>query len=631
MLTRGFIAELRLLQGEIDAGRLAILCGAGISAPPPASLPLAAALVQRTTHRLLHPYEGWLRALTLRPEMLFSYLYRKNAPVTFDAIRDALSTGAFNRLHHFCAQVIERRGAVITTNFDTLIEAALEAGAIPFHRSTSTSRFRNAVLFKIHGSADDPASLALTIDQVGAGLDAERSRSLHKLVRGRVVLVLGYSGNDQLDIMPVLRIAGYDRIVWIVHDRASRLRRTKPPLAELRLLPRATFWRGDTSEAVEALAPSPTGAGGRASAGSPMTAAGELSDDQKRHAVAEILMHENRYREVIDFVDRYPSHGDLRLTIARFEASSSISRRPADWSAQRDGFLDALFEGPADEQIEFLPTMAKFNHRLDRLRLLRQIELRALAGDAATEQHIEAAIETLYELIYNHFLSDAKELHDAIAQALARRPNLLLRGRLLIEQAYLLSQRYALETPEPALLAEGVRACQEASFLLGPEICNDPFFFHQARSNLGWLYRLRGEFELAGAELKAARRYFHGVSFNNALTQWLLLAGLRRAEGKFAQARRLLRSFFRINRDSGRTYWLGFASREDAICAAALGAKPAGVRSLLRAAARCFEEEENQAEADLTRLIEGRVLNLAGSAPSSPFTEPVGIAWKQRQ
>lgn len=30
MLTRGFIAELRLVQSEIDAGRLAILCGAGI-------------------------------------------------------------------------------------------------------------------------------------------------------------------------------------------------------------------------------------------------------------------------------------------------------------------------------------------------------------------------------------------------------------------------------------------------------------------------------------------------------------------------------------------------------------------------------------------------------------------------
>ena len=626
MLTRSLAAELRLVRRDIDAGRLAILCGAGISAPPPASLPLAAELVQQTIHRLLCPYESWLQSLTIRPEMLFSYLYRKDAVATLDAIRQALSTGAFNLLHDFCAQVIERGGAVITTNFDTLIESALDARAIAFHRSTLACRVGNSVLFKIHGSIDDAASLAFTIDQVGAGLGQERSQSLHALLRGRVVLVLGYSGNDQLDILPVLRTAGYDRIIWIVHDSARAWRRARPPLPELRFLPRATFWQGATAEAADALAPAPLVAGSRPSGGSSASAPA-IPDDAKRHAVVEILMHENRYREVIDFVDRHPAADDLRLNIGRFEASSSISARPADWTAQRDRFLDKLFKASADQQVEFLPTMAKFNHRLDRLRLLRDIELRALVGADATEQHVEAAIETLYELVYNHFLDDAEELREAIANALRRRPNLLLRGRLLIEQAYLAAQKFALKGPQTELLADGIGACEEAAVLLGPEICNDPFFLHQARSNLGWLYRLRGEFRSAERELKAARRYFRGVSFNNALTQWLLLAGLRRAEANFAQARRLLRSFFRINRDSGRAYWLGFAWREDAICAAALGIAPARVRALLVAAARHFEDEENQSEADLTRLIEKRLLDNGEPLPPGLFTEPVGAAW----
>lgn len=626
MLTRRLAAELRLLRRDIDAGRLAILCGAGISAPPPASLPLAADLVQQTIHRLLRPYESWLRPLAIRPEMLFSYLYRKDAVATFDAIRQALSTGGFNRLHDFCAQVIERGGAVVTTNFDTLIEAALHARAIAFHRSTLACRVRNEVLFKIHGSIDDAASLALTIDQVGAGLGPERSRSLRALLRGRVVLVLGYSGNDQLDILPVLRAAGYNRIIWIVHDSAAGWRRAKPPLPELRHLPRATFWQGATAEAAEAAAPSPLRAGSRAPGGS-SAARPTIPNAAKRHAVVEILMHENRYREVIDFVDRHPVADDLRLNIARFEASSSISTRPPDWAARRDRFLDDLFQASVDRQVEFLPTMAKYNHRLDRLRLLREIELRALVGADVTEQHVEAAIETLYELIYNHFLDDAQELRGAIADALQRRPNLLLRGRLLIEEAYLAAQRFVLEGPQPELLAHGIGACEEAAVLLGPEICNDPFFLHQARSNLGWLYRLRGEFRPAERELKAARSYFRGVSFNNALTQWFFLGGLRRAEGNFAQARRLLQSFFRINRESGRTYWLGFAWREDAVCASALGIAPARVRALLRAAARHFVDEENHAEAHLTRLIEKRLLDSAEPMPPGLFTQPAGAAW----
>lgn len=628
MLARTFSEELRLLRDEMEAGRLAILCGAGISAPPPASLPLAANLVQWTIHRLLHPHESWLRSMAIRPEMLFSYLYRRNAPAAFAAIREALSSGAFNPLHHFCAQVIRRRGAVITTNFDTLIEAALESCSIPYHRSVRTSRVRNAVLFKIHGSIDDPASLALTIEQVGAGLGPERSRTLNKLVRGRILLVLGYSGNDQLDILPVLRSAGYERVVWIVHDSTGGGGRSKPPIPELRLLPRATFYRADTSEAVNALAPARLEAGSRSGDAASPPDAVALAEDDKRQAVVDILMHENRYRKVIAFIDRSAVHHDLRLRIARFEASSSISARTADWTAQRDQFLDELFAASADEQVAFLPTMAKFNHRLDRLHLLREIELQALAGEDATEQHIEAANETLYELVYNHFLSEAEELRRAIEAALYRRPNLLLRGRLLIEQGYLLAQRHALDGPIPTLLTHGVKACEEAQFILGPEICNDPFFHFQARSNLGWLHRLRGEFARADAELKAARRYFRGVSFNNALTQWLLLAALRRAEGEFTAARRLLRSFLRIHRQSGRTYWLGFAWREDAICAAALRVAPSRVRSLLRLATRHFEEEENSAEADLTRLIEKRLLDSAEPVPIALFAEPAGVAWK---
>lgn len=627
MLTKQLADELARLRIEIERGRVAILCGAGISVAPPSSLPLAAGLVQQIISRLLQPYAHSLRSLAIRPEVFFSYLYRQDPRATLDAIRAAVSGDAFNAVHDVCGQIIARGGAVITTNFDLMIEAAMVERGTSFECTTLGCRARRSVLFKIHGSIDDDSSLAFTIDQVGAGLGTERARCLNQVVRDRVVIVLGYSGADQLDIVPALQTSRYERIIWIVHDPSGPWRRTKPPLPDLARLERATFWRGPTGEVAAALAIDALNAGHCAVA-RPTPTVRQLPDDTKRHVVADILMHEDRYRDVIHFVDALSSaEVDLKLEIRRFEASSSISTRPADWVAQRDRFLDHLFDATPDVQVEFLPTMAKYNHRLDRLLQLRDLELLAMAGGDATEEHVEAAVETLYELIYNHLLADAEKLRAAIAQALDKRPNLLLRGRLLIEQAYLASQRFAQEAADSSLLSEGRKACEEAMFLLGPDICNDPFFLHQARSNLGWLHCLQGDVGRAERELTAARRYFRDVSFNNNLTQWFLLAGLRRAEGKFAQARRLLGRFHRINRDSGRSYWLGFAWREEAICGAALGIGPARIHAQIQASIRHFEAEENQAEADLTRGIAERLLASHGPVPQALFREPAGLAW----
>lgn len=625
MHSPSFRTELQRVRDAIGAARIAVLGGAGISAPPPASRPLAAALVERTIGRVLEPYQERLRAVSLRPEMLFSYLLDKSEPATIAAIDEAISGGRHKRLHDFCAQIIGVGGAVVTTNFDTLIEAALEARGTSFHRCVYRCRERDSVLFKIHGSIDDPQSLIVTMDHVGAGLRRDRTETLEALLRDRLALVIGYSGNDQLDIVPALRGCAYDRLVWIDHEGSDRCRRAEPRVPELRALPRTAFWRGPTALIVEALSPSPLQVGHRAARASSQRLGAALSDLEKKQVVVEILMHQDRYEEVRDFIDTVGHTNDRRLRIARFEAEGSISTRSPDWVDERDAFLDELFESSSDTQIEFLPTMAKFNHRLDRLRQLREIELRALGDADFSPRHVEASIETLYELIYNHFLDEAQELEARISAALERRPLLLLQGRLEIERAYLATQLFLHRRPVPDLIDAGVAAAERALYLLSPRICNDAFFCNQARSNLGRLRGLGGQVEAGARTLQSARRYFRGVSVNNYLTQIFYQAELRRREGEFESARRLLRSFFRINRDSGRTYWLGFAWREAAICAKALGATLGHQRRLLELARRHFEDEENHAEARLTAAIESRLLDVA----SKEFLrKPLGIAWK---
>ena len=116
--------------------------------------------------------------------------------------------GAPNLNHSVLAAMLDRRLArVVTTNFDELIEA---------QRLSPGDR---AGLLKPHGTFSAPAEMAIRLSQIGRGIVSPRiGRALAEALRGRDLLVVGYSGSD-LDIRPLLRTADVRSVLWVVRPR----------------------------------------------------------------------------------------------------------------------------------------------------------------------------------------------------------------------------------------------------------------------------------------------------------------------------------------------------------------------------------------------------------------------------
>lgn len=224
-------------RGVIRRGEATFFVGAGVSAPPPSSLPLAARLVATLIAPVLEPLTLPAKLardvervlVALRPEVITDVLLEH---LGIDAGRPLLRMlrGRPNAWHGFLAAALGAGCCVITTNFDTLIEQACDALGAPHQTVVGTlvdeGVAAKSTLFKIHGSIGDGlSSIALAVRQVGRGLSAQQTHLLQALVENRPLLVLGYSGRDDFDILPALR--NVERAapgLWIVHERGTTIR-----------------------------------------------------------------------------------------------------------------------------------------------------------------------------------------------------------------------------------------------------------------------------------------------------------------------------------------------------------------------------------------------------------------------
>lgn len=160
----------------------------------------------------------------------------------FSVIRfaDLLQGGKPNLHHKMLAYVLHNGHTVITTNFDKQIEEAYKRFKKPLQVLVTDKDYQEAidnnrtsgVLAKIHGDMNDYNSLALTLQGVavscdstmylGDDIDTEKGRQqlqwiyprtalsipkalfLQRVLQERKIVVMGYSGSDTFDIMPIL-------------------------------------------------------------------------------------------------------------------------------------------------------------------------------------------------------------------------------------------------------------------------------------------------------------------------------------------------------------------------------------------------------------------------------------------
>lgn len=241
--------------GLVSASATSALLGAGVSVD--AGLPTAYqfgdalidALVRRAwaateLKRLMRLPRPDARDLhdALRFESLISWIVNVfGDDLGFFDILDAVTEPGL--LHLRFASMGVDGAQLVTPNFDGLLERALlQVGASPWTLDASRARgpapAGTVPVVKLHGTRqmfrgraikNSSGQLLTTIESIASenpGTELNRSAAgwLHQTVDGRVLVVAGYSGSDDLDIVPTLAGSRPSSVIWIDHA-AGRIRR----------------------------------------------------------------------------------------------------------------------------------------------------------------------------------------------------------------------------------------------------------------------------------------------------------------------------------------------------------------------------------------------------------------------
>jgi len=144
--------------------------------------------------------------------------------------------------------MIKKGNFVLTTNFDFLIEYAILHSGIPkediipvitredfeqFKDPLELLKQGKQAIYKIHGSTENiitgestRESLIATIQGFGANkvgqnvfqLESFKQPAFSNLTKNRSLVVMGYSGSDDFDIVPTLKVLKQlQNVIWINH------------------------------------------------------------------------------------------------------------------------------------------------------------------------------------------------------------------------------------------------------------------------------------------------------------------------------------------------------------------------------------------------------------------------------
>jgi len=149
---------------------------------------------------------------------------------------DLFREGKPNANHILLAKLVENGclKTIITTNFDLLIESALETQGLKrgdefevFDREEDFENIgwddRRPRVVKIHGSIEDSGTMAITLQQVARKELSSRRAAIIECTFStgphRNVLVLGYSSSDVFDISPCIATLDRElkRVIFVEH------------------------------------------------------------------------------------------------------------------------------------------------------------------------------------------------------------------------------------------------------------------------------------------------------------------------------------------------------------------------------------------------------------------------------
>jgi len=228
---------------------LTFLVGAGCSINSPSSLPAGRAMMDAIIEHVSTKQD--CKKLVNLSELRFESLVeivRDNVDPTLKTIDYYAECDKPNLIHYFLAKMIEKGNFVMTTNFDLLIEHAMINSGIPskdIRIAITREDFEilknpkklyeegQKTLYKIHGSTKNlltnestKASLIATIQAFGSNKQGQnvfqvepfKRELFDNISKGRTLIVIGYSGSDDFDVIPTLKVLHeLKSVIWIDH------------------------------------------------------------------------------------------------------------------------------------------------------------------------------------------------------------------------------------------------------------------------------------------------------------------------------------------------------------------------------------------------------------------------------
>ncbi|MFX0063989.1 MAG: tetratricopeptide repeat protein [Candidatus Hermodarchaeota archaeon] len=241
--------ELDLRKLLINGEKLTFLAGAGISIDSPSCLSSARQMMDAIIRfgAAKAAIEEILKIKNLRYEHVVQE-FRDQYDRELKLMNYFEESAQPNRNHQFLAQMIKTGHYVMTTNFDYLIERAigLENDALKviitrkdFEECGNPQENKEnglLALYKVHGSMknlktgeDTSESIITTLDALGKHKDGEifgfetfKRDFFEQVCQDRTLIVMGYSGGDDFDIIPsLLQMKGLRRLIWISHSNQA--------------------------------------------------------------------------------------------------------------------------------------------------------------------------------------------------------------------------------------------------------------------------------------------------------------------------------------------------------------------------------------------------------------------------
>jgi len=252
--------------------------GAGISMNPPSNILSARGIMEGILEYIIDNQGNIYNKLkeilfNIRFEAyitIFLYLFDNNKTL----LNYFLQNREPNNIHYFLARNAMRNVPILTTNFDILIEKALKNLIKSESRSTEelkkyvklliydedfkyfnemTNNIKDEdklnylplqnspiLIAKLHGSALNYFENKNTVDSIEIdiqsisrkikeeagseflGLTPYKRNFLRKILKEKTLIVMGYSGNDDLDIIPeIKKISGIKRIIWFEYEKRT--------------------------------------------------------------------------------------------------------------------------------------------------------------------------------------------------------------------------------------------------------------------------------------------------------------------------------------------------------------------------------------------------------------------------